>query len=313
MKGLFMKTISIINYKGGVGKTTLTANLTAELAHRGYKVLAIDLDPQANLTFSFIEVDTWKEKYQKNKTIKKWYDAFIDEDLDVDLNELIIHPNRINKLVTKGKVDIICSHLALINIDLELATRLAGASPRQTRNNFLRVYTRLKHGLESLDDDAYDIILIDCPPNFNIVTRNALVASDAYMVPAKPDYLSTLGIDQLQKHVEQLIDDYNKYSSESDSDKWASINPTMLGVIFTMVFIRSGNPISAQRNYIRQVERLEIPTFDIMIRDNKTIYADAPEYGVPVVIQSVSGKTYEDVQTELEEMTTEFNRKVDTF
>lgn len=313
MKGLFMKTISIINYKGGVGKTTLTANLTAELAHRGYKVLAIDLDPQANLTFSFIEVDTWKEKYQKNKTIKKWYDAFIDEDLDVDLNELIIHPNRINKLVTKGKVDIICSHLALINIDLELATRLAGASPRQTRNNFLRVYTRLKHGLESLDDDAYDIVLIDCPPNFNIVTRNALVASDAYMVPAKPDYLSTLGIDQLQKHVEQLIDDYNKYSSESDSDKWASINPTMLGVIFTMVFIRSGNPISAQRNYIRQVERLEIPTFDIMIRDNKTIYADAPEYGVPVVIQSVSGKTYEDVQTELEEMTTEFNRKVDTF
>ena len=308
-----MKTISIINYKGGVGKTTLTANLTAELAHRGYKVLAIDLDPQANLTFSFIEVDTWKEKYQKNKTIKKWYDAFIDEDLDVDLNELIIHPNRINKLVTKGKVDIICSHLALINIDLELATRLAGASPRQTRNNFLRVYTRLKHGLESLDDDAYDIVLIDCPPNFNIVTRNALVASDAYMVPAKPDYLSTLGIDQLQKHVEQLIDDYNKYSSESDSDKWASINPTMLGVIFTMVFIRSGNPISAQRNYIRQVERLEIPTFDIMIRDNKTIYADAPEYGVPVVIQSVSGKTYEDVQTELEEMTTEFNRKVDTF
>lgn len=309
-----MKIISVINYKGGVGKTTLVANLTAELAYRGYKVLALDLDPQANLTFSFVEVDTWKEKYQKNKTIKKWYDAFIDEDLDVDLEELIIHPNRINRIVSTGKVDIICSHLALINIDLELATRLGGASPRQTRNNFLRVYTRLKHGLESLDDDAYDIVLIDCPPNFNIVTRNALVASDAYIVPAKPDYLSTLGIDQLQKHVEQLIFDYNNYSRESDTDKWDLINPKMLGVIFTMVFIRLGNPISAQQNYISQVERSEkdIPIFNTMTRENKTIYADAPEYGVPVVIQSVSGKTYENVQTELEDLATEFNDKVNT-
>ena len=56
-----MKVISIINYKGGVGKTTLTANLAGELAYRGKKVLMIDLDPQASLTFSFIKPEEWRE------------------------------------------------------------------------------------------------------------------------------------------------------------------------------------------------------------------------------------------------------------
>jgi len=304
-----MKTISIINYKGGVGKTTLATNLASELAFRGKKVLAIDLDPQANMTFSFYDVGTWQANFQKDKTIKNWYDAFIDEDLELDLSQLIVNPERVNRLIS-GKLDIICSHLGLINIDLELATRLGGGTIRQNRINYLRVYTRLKHGLKSLDENAYDIIIIDCPPNFNIVTRNALVASDAYMVPAKPDYLSTLGIDQLQTHVKQLVTDYNDYVNQSSEKKWELIKPKILGVIFTMISLRNGLPISAQSDYIAQVKRLKIPTFTSMIRENKTIYADAPAYGVPVVIKKVSGKTYEGVQEELELLTTEFINEV---
>src|SRR6266545_708510 len=74
--GISMKVVSVINYKGGVGKTSLTANLGAELAYRGKRVLLIDLDAQASLTFSFIPPDEWSSKYEANYTIKTWFDSF---------------------------------------------------------------------------------------------------------------------------------------------------------------------------------------------------------------------------------------------
>jgi chromosome partitioning protein len=304
-----VKTISVINYKGGVGKTTVTANLVAELAFRGKKVLAIDLDPQASLTFSFFSVDEWRSKFEASKTIKNWYDAFIDKDTDLNVTSLIASPTNVNEGI-KGKLDLICSHLALINVDLELATRLIGGTERDLRNNFLRVHTRLRQGLESLQDAGYDYVFIDCPPNFNIVTKTAIAASDYLLVPTKPDYLSTLGIEQLKKHVDELVKTYNKYVQDSGSSEWHPIDPRIAGVLFTMIQIKYQQPIQAQQQYIEQVKRLEIPYLYTQIRENKTTYGTAPEYGVPVVLKRLSGKTYEDVQRELEQLTTEVLNKV---
>ena len=73
-----MKIVSVINYKGGVGKTTVTANLGAELARRGQRVLLIDLDPQASLTFSFIRSEDWERHLSHHGTIKTWFDSFDD-------------------------------------------------------------------------------------------------------------------------------------------------------------------------------------------------------------------------------------------
>lgn len=302
-----MKIMSVINYKGGVGKTTVTANLAAELAFRGKNILAIDLDPQASLTFSFITVDEWRNNFEKSKTIKNWYDAFIDKDTELNLDSLIAHPKRVNS--GKGKLDLICSHLALINVDLELATRLIGGTERDLRNNYLRVHSRLRSGLESLDED-YDFVLIDCPPNFNIVTKTAVTAIDYLLVPTKPDYLSTLGIEQLEKHVGELVKTYNKYIEDSDNAEWEKSDPEILGILFTMIQIRNQQPISAQQPYIEQVRRLGVHILKTLIRENKTIYADAPEYGVPVVLRRVSGQTYKDVQSELENLTTEVLGKI---
>lgn len=293
-----MKVVSIINYKGGVGKTTITANLASEMAYRGKRVLVIDLDPQTNLTFSYMKVEEWSKTYEKEKTIKYWFDSIIDGTKPV--------PSFKELIVRKNGVDLICSHLGLIDVDIELAAGLSAGTERQHRNNFIKTYSYIKNELNTLKEQ-YDIVLFDCPPNFSIVTKNALIASDYYIVPAKMDYLSTLGINQLKNHVASLVNQYNDYIM--DESKMAK--PIFLGVIATMIAVRNNEPISAQKVYIQQLKRNGITIFDSKIRENKTIYADAPEYGIPVVCQIVSsGSTYGHVVSELKDLTTEFTRKV---
>ncbi|MCY6369408.1 ParA family protein [Clostridium ganghwense] len=303
-----MKIVSIINYKGGVGKTTLTANIGAKLASEGKRVLLIDLDPQASLTFSFISVDNWKEKYQEEKTIKSWYESFTDRRELRNLSDFIITPEKVNKKVD-GKLDIICSHLGLINIDLELAVMLGGASPRQQRNNYLKVYSLLAQGIAGIHKE-YDFVIIDCPPNFNIVTKSGLVASDFYIVPAKPDYLSTLGIDQIDKHVKELVNDYNNYSIQDENVEYSKINPKMLGVVSTMVGIKNDKPIISQQQYISKMKLLDIPVFQVKLRDNKSIYSDAGEFGIPVVLKKANNKTANMVNLELNKVTLEILNKI---
>ena len=299
-----MKIISVINYKGGVGKTTLTSNLSAELANRGHNVLMIDLDPQTSLTFSFIRPDQWMDDFSEDTTIKNWFKP--QKKRKVRFNDLVIDLHLPN---LAGKLHMISSHLDLINIDLELATQLSGANLTQAKANFLKVHRTLLKGIEQLDDD-YDFVIIDCPPNFNIVTKNAIVASDYILVPAKPDYLSTLGIDYLMRSVNKLISDYNDYCSVSDNDDeedFSQINPQVLGVIFTMVQFYGGQPIQTLRQYINQTRKLGIPIFKDYIRENKTIFSDAPQYGIPVVI---SDHHREDISDEIRAFVTDFESKV---
>lgn len=292
-----MKTISVINYKGGVGKTTITANLAAELARKDYRVLVIDLDPQTNLTFSFIQVDEWQNKYEEKNTIKYWFDSIIEHSEDTpDFSDLIIKDN-------SGKIDLICSHLGLIDVDIELAAGLSSATEKQHKMNYVTTYSHIKKELVKLKD-SYDIVLFDCPPNFSIVTKNALIASDYYIVPAKMDYLSTLGINQLRSNVNNLVEQYNRYSN-------TPVDPKFLGVIPTMVSIRNDELISAQDQYYNQLIESDILIFDNMIRENKTAYASAPEYGTPVVMQSHSyGNTYWNVVKELQNLCGELIDKV---
>lgn len=293
-----MKVVSVINYKGGVGKTTITANLASEMANREKRVLVIDLDPQTNLTFSYMKVEEWSKTYEKEKTIKYWFDSIIDGTKTI--------PSFKDLIVKKNGVDLICSHLGLIDVDIELAAGLSAGTERQHRNNFIKTYSYIRNELNTIKGQ-YDIVLFDCPPNFSIVTKNALVASDYYIVPAKMDYLSTLGINQLKNHVTNLVSQYNDYID----DKNSKAQPKFLGVIATMIAVRNNEPISAQKIYIQQLKRNNIDIFDTKIRENKTIYADAPEYGIPVVCKNVSsGTTYGEVVSELKDLTTEFIGKV---
>ncbi|WP_083205996.1 ParA family protein [Stappia indica] len=307
-----MHIVSVINYKGGVGKTSLTANLGAELAWRGKRVLLMDLDAQASLTFSFIKPDEWRSKYEASGTIKAWFDNH-DTGKSISLKDLIASPERIRaRLPSKGRLDMIFSHLGLINVDLELATKLGGANLSQAKKNFISIHRRLADGLAVFEEsDAYDVILIDCPPNFNIVTKTAIVASDYILVPTRPDELSTLGIDYLMRSINGLIKDYNDYVSVDDVGAESCIEPAIVGVVFTMIQEYGQEPISAQRNYISRVKRDSgLPVFSSYIKRNDSLFAGSPEYGVPVVLTSHNNYSHQSVVDGLEAVASEFTNMI---
>lgn len=306
-----MQVISVINYKGGVGKTTLTANLGAELAYRGGKVLLLDLDPQASLTFSFVTPDYWQNSLSKNRTIKKWYESF-NQQATLDLASIITEPQKVKPHLGKagGELHLIPSDLGLINVDLELATELTAATLKQSKMKYLRLHRRLADELVKPGFQYYDYILIDCPPNFNIVTKTAIVASDHILIPAKADYLSTLGITYLQRSLDQLVSDYNEYSQLSPDDDDGTIDPHIVGVVFTMIQIYGGQPISALRPYIDQTKRLGVPVFDNHMRENKTLFSDAPQYGIPLVL-GISPPSSSNIISELEALVSEFVERLE--
>jgi len=300
--------VAVMNYKGGVGKTSVTANLAGSLAIRGYRILLVDMDPQASLTFSFIKPEEWLKDFQKTRTLKVWFDSIFDGD-PIPLKTLIFRPEKCDAVVRKqtheGHIDLIASDLGLINVDLDLATELKGGTPTKQRRSYLKVHRYIANALQHIDQDSYDIVLIDCPPNFNIVTKNAIVASEHILIPAKPDYLSTLGIDYLKRSVQQLIEEYNGFA---DDEK--SIQPNILGVVFTMIGVTSGDAIAALRPFVKNTEKLGIPAFSQKLRENKTIYADAPQYGVPVSLLNPSSPSHKTVVDELDTFCTQFLEKV---
>ena len=306
-----MEVVAIINYKGGVGKTTVTANLAGELAFRGKKVLLIDTDAQASLTFSFITPDRWDDECKESKTIKSWFDAISGETQPQPLSDFVITPPNANEKVKSknGRIDLICSHLGLINVDLELAVLLGGANITQSKQKYLKVHGKLREAIQHLSSISdYDYVLIDCPPNFNIVTKNAILASEKILIPAKPDYLSTLGIDYLMRSMKELLTEYNEYVT-IDNDK-VKICTEILGVIFTMIQFNGKEPISAQRQYISQTSRLGITVFKSNFRENKSIFAEAAQKGVPVVLQSYTNPTHSQFIPEIKQFVDEFLAKL---
>jgi chromosome partitioning protein len=303
-----MHIVSVINYKGGVGKTSLTTNLAGELAWKGKNVLLIDLDAQASLTFSLITPNDWVQNFAESKTIKQWFDSH-DTGSPISLSSLIHTPARVEKaLKGNGKLDLISSHLGLINVDLELATKLGGASLEQAKKNFIAVHRRLADGLAGIQ--GYDLVLIDCPPNFNIVTKTAIVASEYLLVPARPDYLSTLGINYLIRSVDRLVKDYNDYANVQEGQHVDPIDPAVLGVVFSMIQEYRG-PMAAQRTYMSQVRQQSgLTVYDAYIKRNDSLFANAPENGVPVVLNAYSNGSHQSVVDGLEAVAAEFGTQI---
>ncbi len=165
------RIISVVNQKGGVGKTTTTVNLGAALAELGQKVLLVDLDPQAALTASFDRPNPLKGSV---------YDLLVDPSKD---------PHDVIYNARPG-LDVLPSHGDLAAADVELAS-VPG-----------REYL-LKEVLSSVKGD-YDFILLDCGPNLGLITVNALVAANEVLIPLLPEYLPLRGMGLLLETIRKI-------------------------------------------------------------------------------------------------------------
>ena len=296
-----MTVVAVMNYKGGVGKTTLTANLGADIANRGGTVLLIDLDPQASLTFSFYESP---EDWDQDRTIYRWYESFIMSGSPKALEDLILTPPRTNELLSQGRLDLISSDLRLGDVELDLAHSLGGARYQTFNPDYLRTYRLLADALTGKAFGDYDVILIDCPPSFNMVTRTAVVACEHILVPAKADYLSTLGIQYLRARLTRLVQEYNLVAGGNPA---VAINPVLLGVVFMMVQHTGSGLLGKLQGYINGLADIEVPILQSSLRESKAVFADHGKGGIPALL--AEGLT-ENVEYDLQQITSEFLARI---
>jgi chromosome partitioning protein len=301
-----VSVVSVINYKGGVGKTTLSANLGAELAYRGRRILLIDLDPQASLTFSFYPPRVWEQQLAEEHTILQWLGSVLDPGATHPLHPYVLTPAIVNEAIARhspGRLDLVASHLELVDADLDFAAELGGSRFQRGSPRYLELHRALADALAAAEFAEYDLVLIDCPPNFTMVTRTAIVASDHLIVPAKPDYLSTLGIGYLRRKLSELVADFNRVAGSPA----AQISPTIIGVVFNMVQYASSGPIIASRDFLALPDQIEVPRFRQQVRESKTLFAASGQDGLPAVLASDGNPT---VQYELQQLASELLAKI---
>ncbi len=249
------KIISIINFKGGVGKTTIALNIGAGLAkNHSQRILLIDTDPQTNLTFSLLPFNRWKKQVEENGSIKNLFEAFMERNLSYTVKSSIIKkPVIVNDDERISHLDLLPSHLSMLLIDVHLAKSFVIMG--EFEDKYLEMWEHrsiMRNGLQEIMDD-YDLIIIDCPPNFNIVTQNAIFSSDCYIIPAIPDYLSVLGMKVIDGLVKE-IDYIGKNISPKLKRKYKETD--ILGIVFNRVKLGSKGPVHLHSSKMAQIEEM---------------------------------------------------------
>ncbi|MGH6678148.1 MAG: ParA family protein [Bradyrhizobium sp.] len=253
------RILALANQKGGVGKTTTAINLGTALAAIGERVLIVDLDPQGNASTG-LGID------RRNRNCST-YDVLVGE---ASLRESVV-PTAVPRL------HIAPSTMDLSGLELELGTTPGRAF-------------RLRDAIGALNnnvspDGDYTYVLIDCPPSLNLLTVNAMAASDAILVPLQCEFFALEGLSQLLQTVEQVRSTLNP-------------NLSIHGIVLTMFDSRNNlsNQVVAD---VRQFMGSKV--YKTMIPRNVRI-SEAPSYGKPVLVydlKCVGSEAYLKLATEV--------------
>lgn len=203
-----MKVISIFNMKGGVGKTTTSDNVAVGLANKGYKVLLVDFDPQANTTQLFLKdkkhdiIPFLKDKLEiENYTLNEFVRDFNNE---IHFNEDVS-----DCLFDKDKVYTTIKRTNYQNLDILPAKITLSLAETNIMNERMKAqHDRLDKVLKAISDH-YDYAIIDCAPSLNLLTLNAMVASHQCIIPMKVDFASVSGFIVTLENVYEAIQSYN--------------------------------------------------------------------------------------------------------
>ncbi|MGQ9819632.1 MAG: ParA family protein [Candidatus Kapaibacteriales bacterium] len=172
------KVISIVNQKGGVGKTTTSINLSSALSIKGQKVLLIDVDPQANSTTGL--------GIESNKHKNSIYEVLIGK---LDINDTILH-------IKTDDVYLVPSSINLVGAEIELVSQ-----PQREQ--------LLKNALSKIRNN-FDYIVIDCPPSLGLLTINALTAANSVLIPVQCEYYALEGLSKLLNTIYYVRKGLNK-------------------------------------------------------------------------------------------------------
>ncbi len=240
-----VRVISITNQKGGVGKTTTAINLSAWLANKGKKVLAIDADQQGNTT-SGIGLD-------KNSIENTIYDVMLEE---CSLSDVKL------QTCVKG-LEVVPANINLTGAEIELI----GKDGRE--------YI-LKKEIDNIKEQ-YDFIIIDCPPSLNIITVNALTASDTVLVPIQCEYFALEGLQQLIYTIDLVQKGLNE-------------DLELEGIVFTMYDARtnlSPEVVEAVKNIVKELN-IKVDYYAIIPRNVRL--GEAPSHGLPIHLYDPKSK-----------------------
>ena len=234
------RVITVANQKGGVGKTTTAINLGTALAAIGERVLIVDMDPQGNASTG-VGLD-------RSKRERSTYDVLVGNN---SLSEVVVETD-------VPRLSVAPSTLDLLGVEMEIAS---------AEDRAFRIRKSVESGVIDAEGVPFDYLLIDCPPSLNLLTINALAASQSILVPLQCEFFALEGLSQLLKTVEQV-----KQTVNSDL--------TIHGIVLTMYDARnnlSGQVVADVRDYMGD------KVYKTVIPRNVRV-SEAPSYGKPALL-----------------------------